>query len=124
MTASILDKAIIGCFLADQATAAPQNIKAYPETDLWEFMSPAQSKSINPMMSFPIWFPWKVIPRSRVPFKYQYMCFRAVMCSKLGATKNWESVSACPRPGAYVMSRYLQSSNIFTRGHSRGMGPC
>src|SRR5258708_37951189 len=29
-----------------------------------------------------------------------------------------------PRPGAYAMSRYLQSSNVSTRGHSRGMGPC
>src|SRR5258707_9576136 len=33
-------------------------------------------------------------------------------------------VRACPRPGVYTMSRYLWSSNISTRGHSRGMGPC
>ncbi len=29
-----------------------------------------------------------------------------------------------PRLGAYMMSRYLWSSDISTRGHSRGMGPC
>src|SRR5258708_1195311 len=34
------------------------------------------------------------------------------------------SVRACPRLGAYVTSRYLWSSNMSTRGHSRGMGPC
>src|SRR5258705_1459487 len=34
------------------------------------------------------------------------------------------SVRVCPRPGAYVTSRYLQSSDISTRGHSMGTGPC
>src|SRR5258707_13033431 len=34
------------------------------------------------------------------------------------------SVRAHPRPGVYVTSGYLQSSDISTRGHSRGMGPC
>src|SRR5260221_3230832 len=33
-------------------------------------------------------------------------------------------VRAHPRPGAYATSRYLQSSDISTRGHSRGTGPC
>src|SRR5258708_23044371 len=33
-------------------------------------------------------------------------------------------VRACPRLGAYAMSRYLWSSDVSTRGHSRGMGPC
>src|SRR5258708_874200 len=37
---------------------------------------------------------------------------------------NRPSVRACPRPGVYVMSGYLQSSDISTRGHSRGTGPC
>src|SRR5260221_14405711 len=35
-----------------------------------------------------------------------------------------DHVRAHPRPGAYTMSRYLQSSDISMRGHSRGMGPC
>ncbi len=47
---SILDKAIVGCFLADQATAAPQNIKVYPETNLQEFVSPAQSDDVIPYL--------------------------------------------------------------------------
>src|SRR5258706_585951 len=34
------------------------------------------------------------------------------------------SVRAHPRLGVYVTSGYLQSSDISTRGHSRGMGPC
>src|SRR5260221_99743 len=29
-----------------------------------------------------------------------------------------------PRPGVYMMSGYLRSSDISMRGHSRGMGPC
>src|SRR5258708_35605446 len=33
-------------------------------------------------------------------------------------------VRARPRPGAYATSRYLWSSDISTRGHSRGTGPC
>src|SRR5258708_33333022 len=33
-----------------------------------------------------------------------------------------ENVRAHPRPGVYAMSRYLQSSDISMRGHSRGMG--
>src|SRR5258708_11001675 len=39
--------------------------------------------------------------------------------SRLGAT-----VRVHPRPGAYATSGYLRSSDISTRGHSRGMGPC
>src|SRR5258708_31110073 len=35
-----------------------------------------------------------------------------------------KTVRACPRPGVYVTSGYLRSSNISMRGHSRGMGPC
>src|SRR5258708_15888195 len=34
------------------------------------------------------------------------------------------SVRADPRLGAYATSGYLRSSNISTRGHSRGTGPC
>src|SRR6266436_3924928 len=34
------------------------------------------------------------------------------------------TVRVRPRPGAYAMSGYLQSSDVSTRGHSRGMGPC
>src|SRR5260221_1032594 len=34
------------------------------------------------------------------------------------------SVRAHPRPGAYATSGYLWSSDVSTRGHSRGMGPC
>ncbi len=35
-----------------------------------------------------------------------------------------QPVRAHPRPGAYATSGYLQSSDISTRGHSRGMSPC
>src|SRR5258707_12611047 len=34
------------------------------------------------------------------------------------------NVRAHPRPGVYVTSRYLRSSDVSTRGHSRGTGPC
>src|SRR5258705_12029022 len=34
------------------------------------------------------------------------------------------TVRVHPRPGAYMTSGYLQSSDVSTRGHSRGMGPC
>src|SRR5258708_5939298 len=34
---------------------------------------------------------------------------------------DWADVRACPRPGAYVTSRYLRSSDVSTRGHSRGI---
>src|SRR5258705_1242299 len=33
-------------------------------------------------------------------------------------------VRTCPRPGVYTTSGYLQSSDVSTRGHSRGTGPC
>ncbi len=33
-------------------------------------------------------------------------------------------VRAHPRLGAYMMSGYLRSSDVSTRGHSRGTGPC
>src|SRR5258708_2660216 len=33
-------------------------------------------------------------------------------------------VRVCPRLGVYVTSRYLWSSDVSMRGHSRGMGPC
>src|SRR5258706_7180673 len=39
-------------------------------------------------------------------------------------TANSPTVRVHPRLGAYVTSRYLQSSDISTRGHSRGTGPC
>ena len=35
-----------------------------------------------------------------------------------------EAVRARPRPGVYTTSGYLRSSDVSTRGHSRGMGPC
>jgi len=35
-----------------------------------------------------------------------------------------DHVRVHPRLGAYMMSRYLRSSDISMRGHSRGMGPC
>ena len=34
------------------------------------------------------------------------------------------TVRARPRPGAYTTSGYLRSSDVSTRGHSRGMDPC
>src|SRR5260221_6701714 len=34
------------------------------------------------------------------------------------------TVRARPRLGVYTTSRYLQSSDVSTRGHSRGTGPC
>ena len=37
---------------------------------------------------------------------------------------SYDSVRVHPRLGAYMMSGYLWSSDISTRGHSRGMGPC
>src|SRR5258707_15664570 len=35
-----------------------------------------------------------------------------------------DHVRVRPRLGAYMMSRYLRSSDVSMRGHSRGMGPC
>ncbi len=42
-SASVLDKASVGCFFADHTITALQNMNMYLEMDLWEFRSPAQS---------------------------------------------------------------------------------
>ncbi len=45
-------------------------------------------------------------------------------CQSFNARGPGLIVRVHPRLGAYAMSGYLQSSDISTRGHSRGTGPC
>ncbi len=119
-----------------------------PQVQELQWLTPGPVVSFCPKLSVSVlclnfgWFPaglfkpWSSIPSS-TRLRPGYMSIRPSPYTPLfdelcpltlihGDPSTWNIpiVRAHPRPGVYVTSRYLRSSNVSTRGHSRGTGPC
>lgn len=74
-SASVVDNAIVACFFEDHEIAPPARVKTYPEIDFLSSPAP-QSASLYPSKTNPR-DPSKVMPKLRVPLRYQRTCFAA-----------------------------------------------
>ncbi len=82
-SASVVDKAIVGCRLLLHEVAPPPIMNTNPMVDLLSSRSPTQSTSQYPTTS------WGDNPlrhnlNCNVPCKYRKMRFTAIQCSRLG----------------------------------------
>ena len=75
-SASVLDNAMVGCFLHFHEMTPTPTKYTYPLVDHWLFASPAQSASQKPLK--PISLPPRHILKSKLPFKYLMIYFTTI----------------------------------------------
>jgi hypothetical protein len=72
----VFDKTTNFCFLLDQLTTLPSNMKQHPNVDFQVSMSLAQSTSKNPNKIFPSLHFLHFMPICKVPFMYPSTIFK------------------------------------------------
>lgn len=78
-SASMDDKAMVGCHFEHQLTGPPLSIKMKPKVDFRLFLSQAQAESEYPSTKSSSWLPY-VIPYFLKPFIYLKIVFTNAGC--------------------------------------------
>src|SRR4051794_18370070 len=86
-SASVVDKAIVGCLLQFHEIAPTPTKNTYPVVDRRSLASPAQSASQYPRKAMCL--PPRHNLRSKVPCKYLKMRFTAPQCAGPALDMNW-----------------------------------
>ena len=99
-SASILDNAMVGCFLHFHEMIPTPTRNMYHVVDRWLFASPAQSPSQNPLKAMFLLSRHNL--KSKKPFKYLVMRFITIQCIEPTFDMSWLTILTANAGSAYI----------------------